>query len=297
MNEQDKILNEKIEKREKFDIILAYILLVVLIGGIVFVLYLKFVSDKQETAPEEYTANYINLNDISSSLNSSILANRYMNEGVNFNSTVSKDVLIVNYVKENVNLSFNIPVVNNELMINVNKDYNAISTEIYKEIANIICVYYGNDETSCRNTLNNLDADVYGIRFSTNGNNKVVYITITDSIKVNDIKEYNTITKVGINETDYVLNISGFSIYNINIVTSSNGIKFKGEIKRVTDSTSDVSVVVKIYDSGNKLLEENKYEYNKNNVLGSSSTFEIEFLLNNKLNLNNIDNYSIEIAK
>lgn len=296
MNEQDIILKEKIEKREKFDTILAYILLVFLLGCIIFVLYLKFIR-KEQNNQEEYVPNYISLNSISNSLNSSTLANRYMNDGATLNSTISNDVLVVNYTKDSVNININIPVVSNELVVNIDKENTDIITDVYKEIANIICVYYGNDEAICRNTLDNLNDSVTGIRTVTSGDTNIVYITITESISVNNKKIYNEITKVGINETDYVLNISNISISNINITTTSNGIKFNGLVERLTSDKSDVNVIIKIYDINDNLLEENKYEFNKNNVLNSSSTFEIEFLLNNKINLNNINKYSIEITK
>ena len=50
MNEQEMIQRQKIEKREKTDIILAYILIVILLAGIGIVLYLKYGSS-QDTVP------------------------------------------------------------------------------------------------------------------------------------------------------------------------------------------------------------------------------------------------------
>ena len=71
MNEQEMIMNEKIRKREKLDTILAYILLVFLIGAILFILYLKFIKREDTTTPVEKPNNNITLNDISNSLNNS----------------------------------------------------------------------------------------------------------------------------------------------------------------------------------------------------------------------------------
>ena len=121
MNEQEMILRQKIEKREKFDTILAYVLLVILLGCIVIVLYLKFVK-KEDTLPEEYIPKYIGLSDISSSLNSSDLANRYINDNATFNSNVNGNTLVVSYVKDDVNVELNIPMVGSELEITIPSD-------------------------------------------------------------------------------------------------------------------------------------------------------------------------------
>ena len=47
MNEQEMMQRQKIEKREKTDIILAYILIVILLAGIGIVLYLKYGTKKR----------------------------------------------------------------------------------------------------------------------------------------------------------------------------------------------------------------------------------------------------------
>ena len=50
MNEQEMIQRQKIEKREKTDIILAYILIVILLAGIGIVLYLKYGSSQDKNS-------------------------------------------------------------------------------------------------------------------------------------------------------------------------------------------------------------------------------------------------------
>ena len=196
MNEQDLILTQKIEKREKFDTILAYILLAILLGAILLVIYLKFLKKEEVVKPEEYTPNYISLNEISTKLNNSTLANRYLNDSATFNTSVQNNTLNVLYTKEDKNINLNIPMINDELEVSITEDNKEIITDIYKEITNIICMYYGNTESSCRTTINNISSSspVEGIRFVTDENNNKVYITTTRSIKVN--KVYNTVTKV-----------------------------------------------------------------------------------------------------
>ena len=297
MNEQDLMLREKIEKREKFDIILAYILLVIISGAIIFVLYMKFIKREEISTPEEYIPNYISLNDISSSLKTSTLANRYLNEGVNFNSETTGDNILVTYVKDDTNVNLNIPLTRGELEINIEEEYEEITTEIYKEITNIICTFYGNTEEDCRSTIENINKEnsVDGVRFDSNENK--VYITTTKSIELNREIVYSEVTKTSINNTDYTLNLLETEINNITVNTSDTEISFTGNIKRLNDNKDNLSVVVRLYDNQNNLLGENKEEYNDENVLESEDTFEIKFMLSDALKLENITDYSIEVSK
>lgn len=296
MNEQDVMLNEKIIKREKFDTILAYVLLVILVGCLLLVLYLKFV--RVEDKGEEYVPNYISLNDISTSLNSSILANRYMNDGATFSSSVNDDVLNVSYVKDTANVNLNLSVVGGELVVEVPSENSDIVTDIYKEIASIVCVYYGNTEDSCRNTLNNMgESGNDGIRIINGDNTSTVYINVTRSYTINNEVVYNEVTKVGINDMNYSLNINNIKVSNINIVNTGTSIKFSGNVQRLDTAKNDVSVNIKLYDSSDKVIGEKEYKFNKDNVLESNSTFDIEFVLYDNLKIENIKNYSIDIVK
>jgi len=294
MNEQDVMLSEKIAKREKFDTILAYVLLVILLGCIVVVLYLKFV--REEDKGEEYVPNYISLNDISNSLNGSILVNRYMNDGVNFSSSVNGDAISVSYVKDDVTLNLNIPSVNGELVVEIPSDNKDIVTEIYKEIASIICMYYGNTENSCRSALDSMnESGNDGIRVVNVDNTSTVYINTTRSYSVSSEVVYNEVTKVSINDVNYVLNLNNIKISNINVVNNIDSIKFSGNVERTTTDKNNISVVVKLYDASSNIIEENKYEFNENNVLDVSGTFDISFIVSDKLKIENISSYSIEI--
>lgn len=296
MDEQDVMLNEKIIKREKFDTILAYVLLVILVGCLLLVLYLKFV--REEDKGEEYVPNYISLNDISTSLNSSILANRYMNDGATFSSSVSNDILNVSYVKDTTNVNLNLSVVSGELVVNVPSENSDIVTDIYKEIASIVCVYYGNTEDSCRNTLNNMgDTGNDGIRVINGDNTNTVYINVTRSYTVSNEIIYNETTKVGINDMNYSLNINNIKVSNINIVNTGTLIKFSGNVERLDTNSDDVNVIVKLYDKTDKVIGEKEYKFNKDNVLEGNGIFDIEFVLDDKLKFENIKNYSIDIVK
>ena len=299
MNEQDLILRQKIEKREKFDIILAYILLVVLSGAIILVLYLKFIREEEPTTPEEYVPNYISLSEISSSLNTSLLANRYLNDGATFSTSVLDDSLVITYTKDDNNINLNIPVVGNELEVNISEENKDIVTDLYKEMAYIVCVYYGNQENYCRNTLNNIDSEnsVQGIRFVNNDNFNTVYIDTTKGVVVNTEIVYNDVTRTSINDTNYILNLLDTKIYGININNAVTEIVFSGNIERLTEDNSSLSVVVKLYDVDGNLLGENKQEYNEDSPLGKVGTFEVSFMLSDTLKIESINSYSIEIVK
>ena len=298
-NEQEMILKQKIEKREKFDTILAYVLLVILLGCIVLVLYLKFVREEEEVPPvDEYVPNYISLSEISSSLNSSTLFNRYFNDGAIAGSSVSNDSLMVTYAKEDANINLEIPVIGNELVVDVSGDNTDIITDIYEEIANIICVYYGNEEKYCRNTLDNMPSNgLDGIRIDVNEDTTTVYITTTKSFTVLDKVLYSDVIISDINVSDYSLQLLNIEISNINISTSDVNIVFTGDLEKLVDDTSNVSVVVKLYDVDSNVIGEKEYEFNEENVLEVLDSFEVNFEFNDTLKLENIDKYSIEIVK
>ena len=298
-NDQEMILRQKIEKREKFDTILAYILLVVLLGCIGVVLGLKFLGGEEEVPPvDEYTPSYISLGEIATSLNGSVLANRYMNDGASFATSVNGNALMVTYIKEDVNVNIEMPMVGSELMISVPVENSEIVTDVYKEIANTVCVYYGNLEKNCRYTLDNMgENSTNGIRIDNTGDNSVIYVDTTKSFSVMEDIIYRDVVVSDIDDTDYVLELFDVRVSNINIVNTDTSVTFSGNVDRISEDTSNVSVNVKLYDVNGNVLGENKYEYNEENVLESTGTFEVGFLLSDTLKLENIDKYSIEIVK
>ena len=78
MNEEEMMRMKKIEKREKTDTILAYILIVILIVCLGVILFLKFVK-KEDTKPEEHNPTYISINEIVTKFNGSTLISKYNN--------------------------------------------------------------------------------------------------------------------------------------------------------------------------------------------------------------------------
>ena len=294
-NEQEIFLRQKIEKREKVDTIIAYVLIVILLGAIVLITILK-INDKEDVLVppvDEYTPTYISLGEISTSLNNSNLANSYINDGATFTSSATDNAINVTYTKDDINLNLNMSMVGSELMVNVPSENSDIATDIYKEVATTICVYYGNQDEYCRYTLDNMDSyGLDGIRFD----NSNVYITTTKSFPVANEIVYKNVTIVDVNESDYILELNDTRISNINI-SNTTDYTITGNISRLKDDRSTLSVVVKLYDNANNLLGENKYEFNENNALEDSSTFSINFILNDTLKLENIRKYSIEITK
>lgn len=287
MSEQDLILEQKIQKREKFDIILAYILIVILLACIGIILYLKFLR-KEEPTPEEYLPKYISLNEISTSLNSSVLANRYTNDSAKLNSTVSGNSLVVTYTKEDDMVNLNIPVVDNELVVTIPSENKEIATDIYKEITNIICIYYGNKESSCRNTINNITSSnsIDGIRIE---NNKV-YIDTTKSIEITTMP-----VKISIDSNDYEVTSENIKISNINVSNSDENISINGTIERLTSDIFSFSVVVKIYDINGNILDYKTLEYSKDDFANDkilTITFDFD-----EYTYEDVKEYSVEIKK
>ena len=177
MNEQDIMIQEKIKKREKTDIMIAYMMIGILLGCIVFMLYLKFIR-KDNTVSDngsdttEYTVNYIKLDDIASSLNDNLNSKYNGITSSNSNTTMTIKYGDIEYI---------INVNNNELVYELDDDNKELSEDIYKEIIASVCTFYSNDRTGCVNASNEIDSNtsINGVRFADNK----IYIDITNGIK------------------------------------------------------------------------------------------------------------------
>ena len=294
MNEQELMMREKILKREKTDTIIAYFLVVILLACILFMVYIKFIRTEDNTnVTDNVISSVITLDNISTSLTNSSLANRYTNDGATFNTSISDNLLNVSYVKDDVNINLNIPLVGNELQINFDGTNDDIITDIYKEIASIVCVYYGNSDQVCRNTIDSINdsSTTSGIRFSTSGDTKSVYIDITKSVDINSTVSYNTQTIVDIQNTDYNLTINQVKVSNIEVNTSDSDIKFSGKLENISGD-SNIKVVVKLYaDDTNSIGEETK------ELASTDTSFEVAFTLDDNLKLDSIKKYSIDIVR
>lgn len=298
MNEQEMIMNEKIRKREKLDTILAYILLVFLLGAILFILYLKFIKREDTTTPVEKPNNNITLNDISNSLNNSTLANRYLNDNVTFSSKVNGTSLVIDYKKDDKIVNLNVNTMGTELEFTMNEDNRLVTEDIYKEVANIICVYYKNTEDACRSTLSKVDESnpINGIRYVTSDNNILVYVNTAKSIDVENVETYTEVTKTAVTKTNYELKLDTETINNIKITNTDTLITFTGNVATTSES-KNMSIVVTLYGDNDTKLTEEKYEFNDTNKLEENKEFKVEFTLNDTLTLDSIKAYSISIEK
>ena len=298
MNEQEMMMNEKIRKREKVDTILAYILLVFLTGAILFILYLKFIKRDNDPTPIEKPNNNITLNDISSGLNNSTLANRYLNDNVTFSSKVNGTSLVIDYKKDDKLVNLNVNTVGTELEFTMNEDNRLITEDIYKEVANIICVYYKNTEDACRSTLSKVDENnpINGIRYVTLDNNILVYVNTAKSIDVENVETYTEVTKTAVTKTNYELKLDTETINNIKVTNADNLITFTGNVTTTSDN-KNMSIVVTLYGDNDTKLTEEKYEFNDTNKLEENGEFKVEFTLSDTLTLEGIKTYSISIEK
>ena len=298
MNEQEMIMNEKIRKREKLDTILAYILLVFLLGAILFILYLKFIKREDTTTPVEKPNDNITLNDISNSLNNSTLANRYLNDNVTFSSKVNGTSLVIDYKKDDKIVNLNVNTMGTELEFTMNEDNRLVTEDIYKEVANIICVYYKNTEDACRSTLSKVDESnpINGIRYVTSDNNILVYVNTAKSIDIENIDTYTEVTKTAVTKTNYELKLDTETINNIKITNADTLITFTGNVTTTSES-KNMSIVVTLYGDNDTKLTEEKYEFNDTNKLEENKEFKVEFTLNDTLTLDSIKAYSISIEK
>lgn len=297
MNEQEMIQRQKIEKREKTDIILAYILIVILLAGIGIVLYLKYGSSQDNTkVPNEHVSNYITLDKISNSLNSSNLSSKLIADGATFTSTVNENNLIVNYSKEDTKVDLTIPLIDNELEINIKEENKDLITQIYKEIMNIICTYYGNDANSCTATIKEVNSTEDGIRFVNDENNNIVYINIMKSIDVSKYSNTNNTNTLSLADISKE-NTSNILVNNVSITSGTDVINVNYQVEfKDQNLANNFSVNIALYDDNDTLLEEQTKEYTKEDIT-SPKIDTISFNLDDTLKLDNIKKYSINITE
>lgn len=282
-NEEEIMMKNKIEKREKMDTILAYILIVILLGSILLIIYLKFIK-KEEVDTDMHITKYATINDVVKYLNDSEL-------GVS--ASTSNNVIVVTSTKEGDSFALNIPLINNELEIKYNKENEDIVTSIYKEIISGLCVFYGNNKDLCVSTSNNItkDSNVNGIRFIEDGDNTSVYININTSIDIpnNDVSVYNDETIVDVTFNSYELKMNNVEVSNIMVNLSDTGIIFTGNIKNL--STDKYSLVIKLFNANGDSIGE------ASNDFSTEDKFDVNFVYNDSIKKEDIKKYSISIKR
>lgn len=280
MNEEE-MMRQKVEKREKVDTIIAYCLIVILIGCIVILSILKLTKKEDEVKPDDHTPSYATLNDVVTNLN---------NSNLDVTASTSNNAVVVTTKDGSLNL--NIPLVNNELEVTYNKDNEEVVTNIYKEITTNLCVFYGNTNDICTSVVNNItkDSTVNGIRFITEGDNTKVYINLLASIDVSSYKEeYTEETIKDISINNYSLNINDVNVSNIVINNSDTDIVFTSDLKN--NNSDKYTITVKLYDENNNSIGEESKEYTTEDKL------EIKFTYSDSLLKDNVKKYSINITR
>ncbi len=280
MNEEE-MMRQKVEKREKVDTIIAYCLIVILIGCIAILSILKLTKKEDEVKPDDHTPSYATLNDVVTNLN---------NSNLDITASTSNDAVVVTTKDGSLNL--NIPLVNNELEVTYNKDNEEVVTNIYKEITTNLCVFYGNTNDICTSVVNNItkDSTVNGIRFITKGDNTKVYINLLASIDVSSYKEeYTEETIKDISINNYSLNINDVNVSNIVINNSDTDIVFTSDLKN--NNSDKYTITIKLYDENNNSIGEESKEYTTEDKL------EIKFTYSDSLLKDNVKKYSINITR
>ena len=276
MNEQDLMIQEKIKKREKTDIMLAYILIVILLGCILFIVYLKFIKKEDNSNVDdnttEYTVNYIKLDDIASDINNN-LNSKY--SGIN--ASVIDNSINVKYG----DIIYDIKLINNELEFKIDNNNKELSEDIYKEIIASVCTFYSNDRTGCVNASNNVKNDnIDGYRFV----NDTIYINITSGVTPVEVVNktvYSEETITDIDKVDYEINMNNKNISNIKVDVLDNKITISGDL------SNNGNITVKLYDDNDEVLDSKELE--------SENNFSIDFEFNDILKIESIKKYSISI--
>lgn len=279
--DQEMMMRQKVEKREKVDTIIAYCLIVILIGCIAILSILKLTKKEDEVKPDDHTPSYATLNDVVTNLN---------NSNLDVTASTSNNAIVVTTKDGSLNL--NIPLVNNELEVTYNKDNEEVVTNIYKEITTNLCVFYGNTNDICTSVVNNItkDSTVNGIRFVTEGDNTKVYINLLASIDISSYKEeYTEETIKDISINNYSLNINDVNVSNIVINNSDTDIVFTSDLKN--NNSDKYTITVKLYDENNNSIGEESKEYTTEDKL------EIKFTYSDSLLKDNVKKYSINITR
>ena len=280
MNEEE-MMRQKIEKREKVDTIIAYCLIVILIGCIAILSILKLTKKEDVVKTDDHTPSYSTLNDVITNLN---------NSNLDVTASTSNNAVVVTTKDGSLNL--NIPLVNNELEVTYNKDNEEVVTNIYKEITTNLCVFYGNTNDICTSVVNNItkDSTVNGIRFTTDGDNTKVYINLLASIDISSYKEeYTEETIKDISINNYSLNINDVNVSNIVINNSDTDIVFTSNLKN--NNSDKYTITIKLYDENNNSIGEESKEYTTEDKL------EIKFTYSDSLLKDNVKKYSINITR
>ena len=281
MNEEE-MMRQKVEKREKVDTIIAYCLIVILIGCIAILSILKLTKKEDVVKPDDHTPSYATLNDVVTNLN---------NSNLDITASTSNNAVVVTTKDGSLNL--NIPLVNNELEVTYNKDNEEVVTNIYKEITTNLCVFYGNTNDICTSVVNNItkDSTINGIRFITDGDNTKVYINLLASIDVSSYKEeYTEETIKDISINNYSLNINDVNVSNIVINNNSDtDIVFTSDLKN--NNSDKYTITIKLYDGNNNSIGEESKEYTTEDKL------EIKFTYSDSLLKENVKKYRINITR
>mgnify|MGYP004611220855 FL=1 len=279
--DQEMMMRQKVEKREKVDTIIAYCLIVILIGCIAILSILKLTKKEDVVKPDDHTPSYATLNDVVTNLN---------NSNLDITASTSNNAVVVTTKDGSLNL--NIPLVNNELEVTYNKDNEEVVTNIYKEITTNLCVFYGNTNDICTSVVNNItkDSTVNGIRFVTEGDNTKVYINLLASIDISSYKEeYTEETIKDISINNYSLNINDVNVSNIVINNSDTDIVFTSDLKN--NNSDKYTITIKLYDGNNNSIGEESKEYTTEDKL------EIKFTYSDSLLKDNVKKYSINITR
>ena len=198
--------------------------------------------------------------------------------------------------KEDTKVDLTIPLIDNELEINIKEENKELITQIYKEIMNIICTYYGNDANSCTAAIKEVNSTEDGIRFVNDENNNIVYINIMKSIDVSKYSNTNNTNTLSLADISKE-NTSNILVNNVSITSGTDVINVNYQVEfKDQNLANNFSVNIALYDDNDTLLEEQTKEYTKEDIT-SPKIDTISFNLDDTLKLDNIKKYSINITE
>mgnify|MGYP003571410937 CR=1 FL=1 len=286
---------------KKSDIVIAYILLIILFIALLGLIYLKQNYNKETIDNIDNIDNVTNILSIDKIINDFNINTKIVNlknEGITFNASKNDDNILLNYIKNNSNTSFEVNYTNGVLMLDVNnKDDYDIASLAFEVFFDNLCYFQGNSITDCDTTLsainNNLLTDS-ALKISNLGNDSYFLTLDTNKqieIYINNIISYNEETIVAIDDYDYNLTINNYMLSNFNIDydQENNTLEFNYTLSKLSDNDKNIELILTIYDKDRQILDNNSTQ-----VIDGSNF--MMWKLDN-INFDDVKYYSINIKE
>lgn len=256
------------EKSDKKSIIIASIFLVILLGCLMFMIYIKFFMNNSLDKNQNNNViepSVLNIDDIIDELNNSSTVNTYRNNNVIIEITKNNTGFNIKFTNNDKITNFEGVYTKNILGLKFNNDEETviIGNLIFSELVNISCKKQGYNEGDCNKTVSSFlegNYEVDGLGKSEIGNNQLL-LSVDTSKKIELMQETDDNIQnqlKNIEDTDYQIELGDLKLINplSNYDEVNNEYKYTATItgNNLTDN-GELNVDIKIYDVDKKVLK------------------------------------------